>query len=296
VAKLFSGAAQVELHEHFAEEAVLAGMVGSNAANLQDAIAGETYEHTTMYPEFAAQAAADGCTAAATLFTEIAADEGMHADAFALALQALTDPAVIVPEPQTDEPVEITPSTPACTGQTQDNLLTAMHGEAFAYAKYSAYALEATRTNQTALAELFSGIAEDELHEHFAAEAVLAGMVGSNAANLQDAIAGESYELTTMYPEFAAQAAVDGCTAAASLFTEIAADEGVHAASYTVALQALTYPVVRVPKPQPVDAVEITASTPACTGRTQDNLLTAMEGEAFAYAKYSAYALEATRH
>ncbi len=40
----------------------------------------------------------------------------------------------------------------------------------------------------------------------------------------------------------------------------------------------------------------ITASKPACPGtRTQDNLLTAMHGEAFAYAKYTAYAAQAAR-
>ena len=73
IARLFSGTAQVELREHFAGEAVLAGLVGTNAANLRDAIKGETYEHTTMYPGFAKQATKDKCPAAAKLFTEIAA-------------------------------------------------------------------------------------------------------------------------------------------------------------------------------------------------------------------------------
>src|SRR5664280_2105087 len=297
VAKLFSGTAQVELQEHFAGEAVLAGLVGTNAANLQDSITGETWEHTTMYPGFATQATTDGCTAAAALFTEIAVDEGGHAAAYTLALQSLTDSAVRVPKPQTVDPVVITASTPACPGTlTQDNLLAAMHGEAFAYAKYSAYALQAARTHQTALAKLFSGTAQVELQEHFAGEAVLAGLVGTNAANLQDSITGETWEHTTMYPGFATQATTDGCTAAAALFTEIAVDEGGHADAYTLALQSLTDSAVRVPKPQTVDPVVITASTPACPGTlTQDNLLAAMHGEAFAYAKYSAYALQAAR-
>src|SRR5665811_497824 len=295
VAKLFSGTAQVELREHFAGEAVLAGLVGTNAANLQDSIAGETWEHTTMYPGFATQATADNCPAAAALFTEIAADEGGHAAAYTVALQALTDSAVKVPKPQTVDPVVITASTPACTGQTQVNLLDAMHGEAFAYAKYTAYALQAARTHQTALAKLFSGTAQVELQEHFAAEAVLAGLVGTNAANLQESIKGETWEHETMYPGFAAQADTDNCPAAAALFTEIAVDEGGHAAAYTLALQALTDSAVKVPKPQTVDPVVITASTPACTGQTQVNLLDAMHGEAFAYAKYTAYALQAAR-
>jgi rubrerythrin len=150
VAKLFSGTAQVELQEHFAAEAVLAGLVGSNADNLRESIGGtstgETWEHMTMYPGFATQAATDNCPLAEALFTEIAVDEGGHAAAYTLALQALTDPAVRVPKPQTVDPVVITASTPACPGtQTQVNLLAAMHGEAFAYAKYTAYALQATR-------------------------------------------------------------------------------------------------------------------------------------------------------
>jgi rubrerythrin len=250
-----------------------------------------------MYPGFAAQATTDNCFAAAALFTEIAVDEGGHAAAYTLALQALTNPKVKVPRPQTVDPVVITASTPACPGtQTQVNLLAAMHGEAFAYAKYTAYALQAARTHQTALATLFSGTAPVELQEHFAGEAVLAGLVGTNAANLQDSIEGETWEHKKMYPGFAAQATTDGCNAAAALFTEIAVDEGGHAAAYTLALQALTDSAVRVPTPQTVDPVVITASTPACTGQTQDNLLAAMHGEAFAYAKYTAYALQAGRH
>ena len=152
-------------------------------------------------------------------------------------------------------------------------------------------------THQTAVAKLFSGTAQVELQEHFAGEAVLAGLVGTNAANLKDSIKGETWEHTTMYPGFATVAAAEGCTAAADLFTEIAGDEGGHAAAYAVALQSLTNPKVKVPKPQTVDPVVITASTPACPGtKTQVNLEAAMHGEAFAYAKYTAYALQATRH
>ena len=297
VAKLFRGTAQVELREHFAGEAVLAGLVGTNAANLRDAISGETYEHTTMYPGFARQAAKDHCAAAKTLFTEIAADEGGHAAAFKIALRSLTHPKVQVPPPPQVSPVVIIASKPACPGtKTQVNLLAAMHGEAFAYAKYTAYAAQAARTHHIAIARLFSGTAQVELREHFAGEAVLAGLVGTNAANLRDAISGETYEHTTMYPGFARQAVKDHCRAAAKLFTEIAADEGGHAAAFKIALRSLTHPKVQVPPPPQVSPVVITASTPACPGtKTQVNLLAAMHGEAFAYAKYTAYAAQAAR-
>jgi rubrerythrin len=147
IARLFSGTAQVELREHFAEFAVLYGLVGTNAHNLQDAITGETNEHATIYPGFAAQAQAVGCTAVANAFTEIAADEGDHAAAFATALESLTNPRVRVPRPPKVSPVVITATQPACQNtQTEDNLSTAMHGEAFASAKYMAYAAQAART------------------------------------------------------------------------------------------------------------------------------------------------------
>jgi rubrerythrin len=239
VAKLFTKTARVELGDHYASEAKVAGLVGSNRANLQDAINGETYETTTMYPGFAAQASAEGCTAAADLFTEIAKDEAGHAAAYTTALGSLSDPSVKVPAPQVVVPVTITRSKPACSGQTLANLLDAMHGEAFAYAKYNLYADHAQQTGHPSIAKLFRGTAQVELREHFAGEAVLAGLVGSNRANLTDAITGETYEAQTMYPGFAHQAATAGDLQAAGLFSEIANDEAGHAAAFTAARHRL---------------------------------------------------------
>ncbi|MFD8706403.1 ferritin family protein [Kitasatospora sp. NPDC059648] len=89
MADLFRKAAAVELGEHFAQEAALSGLVGGNEANLTNAIPGEGYESTTMYPTFARQAKAAGDTAAADLFTEIAKDEATHQAAYKAALAAL---------------------------------------------------------------------------------------------------------------------------------------------------------------------------------------------------------------
>ncbi|MCG2806589.1 ferritin family protein [Propionicimonas sp.] len=236
VAKLFTRTAKVELYEHFADEAEIAGTVGSDQANLADAIAGETYEATTMYPGFAAQATADGCTVAADLFTEIAADEAVHAAAYTTALESLSDASVAVPAPQVVDVVTIIASSPACSGQTQTNLLAAMHGEAFAQAKYNLYADHAAATGHPAIAKLFRGTAKVELLEHFAAEAVLAGLVGTNTANLNAAITGETYEATTMYPEFAAEAAAAGDSAAARVFAKAGRQEAAHAKAFTAAL------------------------------------------------------------
>lgn len=236
IAQLFNRTASVELNEHFADEAIVAELVGSDASNLAAAVAGETYEATTMYPAFAAQATADGCTAAAELFTEIAADEAGHAAAFTQALASLTDPSMAVPAPPVVDPVTIIASTPACSGQTQANLEDAMHGEAFAQAAYRLYADHAASTGHADIAKLFRGTAQVELREHLAGEAVLAGLVGTNEANLKTAIAGETYEATTMYPDFAAQARAVGDDAAAQLFWKAGRQESSHASAFTAAL------------------------------------------------------------
>ena len=55
--------------------------------------------------------------------------------------------------------------------KTQENLSTAMHGEAFAYAKYSLYAKQAERNGNVELANLFKKAANTERLQHFAAEA-----------------------------------------------------------------------------------------------------------------------------
>lgn len=239
VAHRFNRTAGVELDRHFASEAELTGLVGGEAVNLQDAIDGKTHEATTMYPQDAEQAKADGCTAAADLFTEIAGDEAGHAAAFRTAQRALGDSAVGVPAPPAVDPVEITASTPACAGRTLDNLKDAMHGEAFAYAKYSRYADHARQAGQPAVAALFEGTAQVELREHFAGEAMLAGLVGSNADNLRTAINGETYEARTMYADFAAQAADVGDRQAARLFNRIGHQEWGHARGFTAELNRL---------------------------------------------------------
>ena len=120
--------------------------------------------------------------------------------------------------------------------KTQENLSTAMHGEAFAYAKYLLYAKQARRNGNVELAKLFTKAANTERFQHFAEEAQLAGLVGSDADNLKDAIKGESYEVETMYREFAEQAAAAGDKAAADRFEEVRHDEMGHRDAFKAAL------------------------------------------------------------
>ena len=123
--------------------------------------------------------------------------------------------------------------------RTKQNLQTAMRGEGFAHLEYLLFAEQARREGYPEVADLFERTAKVEGLEHFAEEAELAGVVGATAQNLQTAIAGESYEVTTMYREFAEQAAEDGDTAAAVRFSEIWGDESGHRAAYQKALEGL---------------------------------------------------------
>jgi rubrerythrin len=123
--------------------------------------------------------------------------------------------------------------------KTQENLTTAMHGEAFAYAKYMLYAQHARAGRQPEVADLFENAALTERYQHFAEEAELLGLVGSDADNLRDAIKGESFEVETMYFEFAHQAATAGDKAAAERFEEVRQDEIGHRDAFKAALAKL---------------------------------------------------------
>jgi rubrerythrin len=120
----------------------------------------------------------------------------------------------------------------ALSKATAEDLSTAMHGEAFAYAKYMLYAEHARQNGNEPLANLFENTAKTERFEHFAEEAKLAGLVRSDAENVKEAMQGESYEVETMYREFAEKAAAAGDQSAAELFSEIRGDEMKHRDAY----------------------------------------------------------------
>jgi rubrerythrin len=125
------------------------------------------------------------------------------------------------------------------TKTTLDDLSIAMHGEAFAFVKYLLYAEHARKGGNKELADLFEKTANTERLEHFAEEAQLAGLVGSDSDNLKDAIHGESYEVDTMYLEFAEKAKVAGDATAAARFEEIRHDEIGHRDAFKIALAKL---------------------------------------------------------
>ncbi|MGN6376996.1 MAG: rubrerythrin family protein [Sphingomonas sp.] len=122
----------------------------------------------------------------------------------------------------------------------KQDLDTAMKGEAFAYAKYMLFAQEARAHGHPDIAQLFEKTAQTERMEHFREHAQLAGLTtGSDADNLRNAMAGEGYESTTMYPGMAARARQAGDGSAASRFAEIGRDEAKHRAAFAAALAKL---------------------------------------------------------
>ncbi len=87
-ARLFRAVAEAEtIHAHKWLER--AGRIGSTAENLAAAVEGETYEHQTMYPDFAAVADAEGKGGVARLFRSVAEVEGIHSALFADCLEKL---------------------------------------------------------------------------------------------------------------------------------------------------------------------------------------------------------------
>jgi len=120
---------------------------------------------------------------------------------------------------------------------TNDNLKEAFAGESQANQKYLAFAKKAEKDGFANVAKLFRTTAEAErIHAdgHFKA---LQG-VGSTAENLQAAIAGETYEFTTMYPPMLAQATADKHNAA-RMFGYAVKAEAIHAKLYAMALEAV---------------------------------------------------------
>jgi rubrerythrin len=59
-----------------------AGVISTTAENLEEAAGGENYEHTTMYPEFAATAREEGFTEIADIFMSIAVAEKYHEERY----------------------------------------------------------------------------------------------------------------------------------------------------------------------------------------------------------------------
>src|SRR5512135_2044535 len=239
LASVWDTIADVEFEDHFTLEAQLSGLVQDNVSNLNTVIAAEAAAITT-YTQDAQQAFGAGYANVGNTFMEIAQDEAAHHALFNEALSALENKGV-VPSGPTVEPTAIVPSEPAARGQTLTNIENASKDEAFAWAEYTLFARQAANTGQPQLAVLFTDIAAVELKDHFAKEANLSGLVGSNVDNLNASIADEAGAVT-MYNQFADQADQVGDHAVAEAFREIAKDEAGHETSFQAMLASLVGP------------------------------------------------------
>jgi rubrerythrin len=115
----------------------------------------------------------------------------------------------------------------AVSGRSRQNLLEAMRGEAFAFAKYNLFARQARKNGRTA---------DQEYLEHFTELAELLQLVGTDEQDVTNAIAGESFEVDTFYKRFADEAREDGDEQVAHRFEEIRRDEAYHQLAFQEAL------------------------------------------------------------
>jgi rubrerythrin len=113
----------------------------------------------------------------------------------------------------------------------RDYLKEAFAGESQANRKYLAYADKADKDGYPQAARLFRAAAAAEtVHAHNHLRAMKA--IGSTAENLRDAVAGETHEFKSMYPEMLEQAKKEGHADAERSFGYALEVEKVHGALY----------------------------------------------------------------
>jgi rubrerythrin len=143
----------------------------------------------------------------------------------------------------------------SCTQQkpvkTTENLKAGIKGETTASAKYAAFALKAREEGHENIAKLFEAASKAESIHATNHKKVLDELGGkmedfkpefevkTTAENLQAAIDGETYEVTTMYPQFLTDAKAEKVEKAEKSFTWAFDTEKKHQKFYTQALESL---------------------------------------------------------
>ena len=128
--------------------------------------------------------------------------------------------------------------------KTEKNILTAFAGESQARNRYTYFSSAARKEGYVQIAQIFEETANQE-KEHAKrlfkfleggeveiTASFPAGVIGTTSENLADAAAGEHYEQTEMYPEFARVARDEGFSEIASVFESIAVAERQHEKRY----------------------------------------------------------------
>ena len=116
--------------------------------------------------------------------------------------------------------------------KTEKNLMTAFAVEAQASIKYTYYASKAKKDGYVQIANYFEKTAANEKEHAKLWFKKLHGGMPSTVENLKDAAAGENYEWTDMYKEFAAVAHEEGFEDIAKMMEGVAAIEKHHEERY----------------------------------------------------------------
>jgi rubrerythrin len=131
--------------------------------------------------------------------------------------------------------------------RTHENLKKAFAGESQANRRYLYFARIADIEGHADIGGLFRDIAEGETgHAHGHLE-FLQGVgdpatdepMGTTRANLESAVAGETYEFDEMYPEFAGIAREEGFEDIALWFETLSRAERSHAGRFVKAIESL---------------------------------------------------------
>src|SRR5512140_995316 len=128
--------------------------------------------------------------------------------------------------------------------KTERNVLTAFAGESQARNRYTYFASQAKKEGYEQIAGFFLETADNEKEhakrlfkfleggESEVMAAFPSGIIGDTSANLKAAAAGENYEHSTMYPEFAQIADQEGFPIIAAALRAIAVAEKQHEKRY----------------------------------------------------------------
>lgn len=121
--------------------------------------------------------------------------------------------------------------------KTEQNLMTAFAGESQAHTKYRYYASKAKKDGYVQIANIFEETAANEKeHAKIWFKLLHDGAVPDTVTNLKDAAAGENYEWTEMYDEFAKVAKEEGFPHIATLFEGVGKIEKEHEERYRALL------------------------------------------------------------
>ncbi len=121
--------------------------------------------------------------------------------------------------------------------KTEKNLEAAFAGESMARNKYTYYASKAKKDGFVQIAEIFEETANNEKEHAKIWFKLLNNEIGTTEENLAAAAAGENYEWTDMYPEFAKVAKQEGFDDIARLFEQVGKIEKYHEDRYKKLLE-----------------------------------------------------------